>query len=266
MYSSQYAQQYEMEVILKSYDLDERRMLFLPGNHQATLKFTVELWVQTANDAIQRNGSFAVALSGGSTPKAIFKELVANHQKSLDWSKVLLFWSDERSVPPDHPDSNYHMAMKEGGLERLGIPENQIFRMVAEKKIEENAVVYEKLIKEHVKDCRFDLIMLGMGDDGHTASLFPHTEALKIKGKLVAANHVPQKDTWRMTFTYECINQAHAICIYVLGANKSEILEKVLLSPLKRETYPSQGIGTEQNKAHWIIDEEASKNILMSLK
>ena len=255
-----------MEVEMKTFDLDERRTLLLPGNHDATIKFAVEHWIKCANEAIKSHGYFAVALSGGSTPKKIFQELCTTHKDAVDWNKVYLFWSDERSVSPENPDSNYHMAMQEAGLSKLHIHENHIFRMMAEKNIEANAAHYEKKIRDNVKKSQFDLVMLGMGDDGHTASLFPHTEALDVTGKLVTANHVTQKETWRMTFTYECINQAHNICLYVLGANKAEILEKVLFSPLQKENYPSQNIGTKDHKAHWIIDEAASKNLLVNLK
>ncbi|MCP5470355.1 MAG: 6-phosphogluconolactonase [Chlamydiales bacterium] len=251
---------------MKKHELDERRTLFLPGNHDATLKFAVEHWVNTANEAIAKRGRFTVALSGGSTPKKIFQELSTNFKKKVDWSRVYLFWSDERSVPPTDKDSNYHMAMEEGGLKNLLIPKDHIFRMAAENELEKHAALYQKKIQEHVPNASFDLVMLGMGDDGHTASLFPHTEGVHVKGQLVTPNHVPQKDTWRMSFTFDCINNAQNICLYVLGANKSEILAKVLTSPLDKEAYPSQGVGSKEHKACWIIDEEASKNLLVSLK
>ncbi len=251
---------------MKQFDLDERRVLVLPGDHDATIKYAVEQWIAYAHEAIKNHGSFACALSGGSTPKMIFQQLSTAYNKAVDWKRVTLFWSDERAVPPTHPDSNYHMAMQEAGLSTLPILESQIFRMIAETKIEKNAAHYEKLIRQHVKGAAFDLIMLGMGDDGHTASLFPYTDALKVRGKLVTANYVPKKESYRMTFTYECINQAQHISLYVLGANKAEILEKVLLMPLDKEMYPSQNVGTAEHKAQWIIDEAASQALTPSLK
>lgn len=248
------------------YHLDARRKLILPGNADQTLAFAVKDWLDTAKTAIADHGYFAVALSGGSTPKKIFKELSTKHIHSIDWSKVLLFWSDERSVLPTDHDSNFHMAMIEGGLSALNIEPDNIFRMEAEKDLEANANAYEQKIKHKLQGRGFDLIMLGMGDDGHTASLFPGTAGLKAKGHLVIANYITQKNSWRMSFTYELINNASYICIYVLGENKAEILHKVLFSPLDINTYPSQGVGTETHKASWIIDEDASQNIASDLK
>jgi len=244
---------------------DDRRLLALPGDHDETLNFAVENWLEIASESIADHGFFAVALSGGSTPKKIFQKL-AKMPDVIDWSKVFLFWGDERSVPPNDPDSNYRMAIEESGLGTLPIPKEHIFRMVGETDIEENAKAYEAIIQKKLGSHPFDLVMLGMGDDGHTASLFPHTEALHAKGKLVVANHVPQKKTWRMSLTYECINHARHICLYVIGAGKSEVLEHVLTSDLNYEEYPSQNIGTKSNPALWIVDVEASKNLLIHLK
>lgn len=245
--------------------LDLRRKIALPGDHDITLAFAADLWAQIADESIQEHGFFAVALSGGSTPKKIFQKLCTMEER-VDWSKVFLFWSDERSVPPTHPDSNYRMALEEGGLSKLPIPKNQIFRMVAEEEIEANAKAYEDVILDKLGSHPFDLVMLGMGDDGHTASLFPHTEALKTKGRLVVPNFIPQKNSWRMTFTYECINRSLHICLYVTGTTKAEILEKVLLGPNDPEAYPSQLVGTQTNPALWIVDSEAGKNLAAHLK
>jgi 6-phosphogluconolactonase len=245
--------------------VDARRKVVMPGDHEVTLAFAADHWIQIANESIQDHGFFAVALSGGSTPKKIFQRL-ATMADRLDWSKVYLFWSDERSVPPTHPDSNYRMAMEEGGLSKLPISQNQIFRMVAEEDIETNAKAYEDVILDKLGSHPFDMVMLGLGEDGHTASLFPHTDALKAKGRLVVPNFVPQKNSWRMTFTYECINRSLHICIYAIGPTKTEILEKVLLGPHNPLEYPSQVIGTQTNPALWIIDSEAGKNLAAKLK
>ena len=245
--------------------LDGRRKIAIPGDYEVTLAFAADLWIDMAQEAIQDHGFFAVALSGGSTPKKIYQRLSALPDQ-LDWSKVFLFWSDERSVPPTDPASNFHMAMEEGGLNKLSIPQSQIFRMVAEEDIEANAKGYEDVILDKLGSHPFDLVMLGMGDDGHTASLFPHTEALKVKGRLVIPNYLPLKNSWRMTFTYECINRSNNICLYVAGAPKAEILEKVLLGPPTPEEYPSQLIGTPTNPALWIVDTEAGKNLTARLK
>lgn len=239
------------------HSLDERRDLIVPGDHNATVKFCIEHFIGIARKAIADHGHFFVALSGGSTPKTIYEHLTrAPYQAQIDWSKVHLFWSDERSVPPDRPESNYHMAM-EAGLKLMPIPPTQIHRMRAEDNIHKHAEEYEQIIRETLKGKPFDLVMLGMGDDGHTASLFPDTEGLKSHGRLVIANYIPQHQTWRMTLTFDCINQASNIAIYVLGASKKEMLAKVLSSS---DVYPSQKVGTKEHKALWIADEAAAAN------
>lgn len=245
--------------------LDEKRKLALPGDAEVTVAFAADLWIEIAQQSIDDHGFFAVALSGGSTPKKIFQRL-CSLENTLDWSKVFLFWSDERSVPKSDPDSNFHMAMEEGGLSKLPILKEHIFRMVAETDIETNAKAYEDILLDKLGARPLDLVMLGMGDDGHTASLFPYTEALNVKGRLVVPNFVGKKNTWRMTFTYECINRSRHICLYILGENKADILEQVLKGPFKPQEYPSQLIGTSANPALWIVDNAASKNLLAHLQ
>lgn len=245
---------------------DKRRDLIIPGNDLETIHFSVCQFLEIGREAIQERGAFSVALSGGNTPHAIFRELSKpSHQSALDWSKVLLFWSDERSVPPTDPESNYYSAMQ-AGLSSLPIKQENVFRMVAEKDIEENALAYEQLIKQKVSSLHFDLMMLGMGEDGHTASLFPCTNALHARDRLVVANYVPQKQTWRMTMTYECIHRARTICIYALGAKKAHMVANVLLGPYDPEQFPVQRIGTPMHKALWILDNTASELLIRNMK
>ena len=237
---------------------DERRDLEIPGNEAKTIAYAVDHWIHLAKQAIARSGRFAVALSGGSTPKAIFENL-AQKRSALDWSRVWLFWSDERAVSPDNPESNYHMAMN-SGLRHLPIVAEHIFRMKAEERIEENALAYEKLIQSKLGKPLFDLVMLGVGEDGHTASLFPDTHALHIKDHLVSANYVAQKNTWRMSFTFRCINESQLSVIYALGANKAEIIQKVLNAKLP-SPWPASFVGTKEHKALWILDEPADQKM-----
>lgn len=244
---------------------DERRSLIVPGNAHETVTFAVQQLIEIAKKSIEKRKIFTIALSGGSTPKAIFELLSKEpYSKQIAWDKVRLFWSDERSVPPDHPDSNYYMAMH-AGLSSLPIPKDNIFRMTAEYDIETNAEKYEKLISEQVPSGEFDLIMLGMGEDGHTASLFPKTHALHSVDRLVVANYVPQKNTWRMTLTYQCINSARNIAIYVLGENKAAMLKFVLTAPYNPDELPVQRVGTPTRKALWIADKSAAKNLITNL-
>lgn len=235
---------------------DERRDIIIPGDIEKTIEFCVSHFIQLANKAIKDHGAFFVALSGGSTPKAIFNKLASEkYRSSIDWEKVYLFWSDERSVGPNHEESNYNMAMK-AGFDSLAIPKDHIFRMKAETDIDKHALEYEHLIKDHVENNSFDLIMLGMGEDGHTASLFPHTQALKEHSRLVVSNFIPEKNTWRMTMTFPCINKAKTIAIYVLGSSKANRVKEILSS--QQTSYPVALVGTKTHKALWIMDSKAS--------
>ncbi|MCI0382547.1 MAG: 6-phosphogluconolactonase [Chlamydiae bacterium] len=246
------------QIKVKSWD--ERRNLLIPGDQNTTLNLCLRHFIAIYQQSIQNHGSFYVALAGGSTPRSIYEHLCSlPYKDQIDWSKIWLFWSDERNVPPNHPESNYQMAMN-GGFKNMAIPPNQIHRMVAEKELEKNALEYEKTILSLFHGS-FDLVLLGIGEDGHTASLFPNTKALDAKGRLVIENYLPQKKSWRMTLTIECINQAKNIAIYVFGPSKKHIVKEVFTSP-NQELYPAQKIGTKEHKALWIIDEAAASEIL----
>lgn len=239
--------------MIQSFDI--RRDLFIGETTEEAIRFAVEHWIQSAKIALIERGFFAVALSGGSTPKAVYQLLTsAKYVNQIDWSKVLLFWSDERAVPPDHPESNYRMAM-ECGFALLPI---QIFRMHAETHLKANAKKYEELIQEKLGPDLFDLVLLGVGEDGHTASLFPHTAALDNNQDLVVANHVPQQDSWRMTLTFSCINQSKQAAFYVFGSSKQLIVERVLTAS-PPSPFPASFIGTMDHKALWILDAQAAK-------
>lgn len=237
---------------------DDRRDLLCPGDRQETLHFSIEHFLTIAQESILLKDSFSVALSGGSTPKAIYEGLSSSTYKDrIDWKKVQFYWSDERCVPPYHPDSNYHMAM-EFGLNKLHIPAENIHRMQAEGDVEEGALSYEQLITTKIPSESFDLIMLGMGNDGHTASLFPKTHGLKAMNRLVIANFVPQLDVWRMSMTFDCINAARHIAIYVIGKDKAQTVKKIFTTPYDPDVFPIQKVGTPEHKALWILDKDAA--------
>jgi len=239
--------------------IDDRRDLVKGEDKFHTIQLCVFHFIKTANQAISERDAFHVALSGGSTPKAIFQSLSEEtNRNQIDWSKVYLWWSDERSVDGDDENSNYRMAM-DAGFSDLPVPEDHIFRMKGEGDIEAHALEYEELIKEHVPDQKFDLVMLGMGEDGHTASLFPETHALHSDGRLVVANFIPKLDTWRLTFTYKLINDARQIVVYVIGENKAEMLDKIVNSDYSPDHLPLQRVGTAANKALVITDNGAGK-------
>jgi 6-phosphogluconolactonase len=241
--------------------IDNRRNIAIPGDWEETVRFAADYWIETAQRSIETRGRFAVALSGGTTPNAIYQMLSSPfYVKQLDWSKVCLFWSDERSVAPEDPQSNFHSAMIHG-IMQLPLSEDQIFRMAGEKELSRSADEYEALIRKILGSSLFDLVMLGVGEDGHTASLFPDTEALVAHDRLVVPNHIPDKMTWRLTLTVECINQSSLAIIYAFGSAKQSIVRDCLTAPAI-SSWPASRIGTTDRKALWIIDYNAAQQLL----
>lgn len=221
------------------------------------VEFAKEFFLEAAKKAIESKGSFSVALSGGSTPKALYAKL-KECSNAIDWSKVKVFFSDERTVPPTDPDSNYHMAMT-AGFEALPLKKDHIFRVVGEKDPAQGAKDYQAIIEKEVPEQSFDLILLGMGDDGHTASLFPGTKALKEISRLVVENEVPQKKTMRITFTYPLLKKAQNILFLATGAGKAEMVEKVLNDP--NDSYPSGKVRSNHSKVLWVLDKDSAAKL-----
>jgi 6-phosphogluconolactonase len=219
--------------------------------------------IQIAKNAIEKRGVFRIALSGGSTPKTLYTELSSDDfKKQMPWKSTHFFWSDERTVPPDHPDSNYRMA-QEAMFKHVDVSESQIHRIHAEVEDPNRAAEeYEKEIRQHfnvVSDVpQFDLILLGMGPDGHTASLFPGTEALNEQTRLVVSNWVSKFNTYRITFTVPLINHAASVIFMVCGDDKAATLKAVLEGPYDPEVYPSQFIKPEGDLI-WFVDQAAGK-------
>ena len=200
-------------------------------------------------------GMFSLVLSGGSTPKALYQLLATDpYRTRLNWSHVEFYFGDERCVPPDHPDSNYRMA-HESMLSKLPIPECNIHRMRGELPPEQAAIEYGRMLKGKFHDGGPDMVLLGMGDDGHTASLFPGTAALAETHHRCVANHVEQMDAWRVTMTYPFLNRAAAVLILVEGEKKAGRLEQVLEGPPGK--FPIQGI-RPAGKLSWLIDVAAA--------
>jgi 6-phosphogluconolactonase len=235
---------------------DERRHVLVAGNAEQALSLASDHILYTAKQALKKRPFFTWALSGGSTPKALFERITRLKQDSLDWQRTLLFWSDERSCPPDHPDSNFRMAW-EAGLKEMKIPSDHIFRMQAESELAKNALIYEQYIQKKVDQQRFDLIMLGMGEDGHTASLFPHNAALEERERLIVTPHVEQKKTDRMSMTFKCINQARNTVVHIFGKNKSAMVKEIFTRE-DLSTYPIQGVGSLENPALFLLDQDAA--------
>jgi len=210
------------------------------------------------NDA----GRFTVALSGGSTPKAMFQVLADKpFADALPWRSIYLFWGDERSVPPDHADSNYRMAY-EALLSRVPIPRENIFRIPAEDEDHKRAAAnYSENLRTFFAAERpgLDLIFLGMGPDGHTASLFPGTTALCANDRIAVANYVDKLQSWRITLTADTINRARNIIFLVAGADKAPALKEVIEGPRNPEQFPSQLIEASHGALLWMVDEAAAK-------
>src|SRR3569833_669542 len=242
------------------------RIEYLVEKDSATLALcAAELFVTIAEEAAARRGRARIAISGGSTPKAAFQLLADPGQPFLQrmpWDKLDLYWVDERTVPPDHPESNYRMT-REAMLDRVPLKPEQVHRMEGELEPEIAAARYESLLRntfklEGAETPRFDLDQLGMGDDGHTASLFPHTEAINEMGRLVTANQVPQKDTWRVTLTWPVINQASTVFFLIGGKNKAKLVKDVFTGRRDPERLPSQLIWPSGGILTLILDKDAA--------
>ncbi len=231
----------------------------------ALARRTAQHFVEVVEQAASKQGLARIAISGGSTPKAAFQLLADPAQpwlKRMPWDKLEIYWVDERTVPPDHPDSNYRMT-REALLDHVPLKPEQVHRMEGELQPEVAAARYESLLRnnfrlEGAETPRFDLIALGMGDDGHTASIFPHTEAIHTLGRLVTANQVPQKDTWRITLTWPVINQGSSVFFLIGGKNKAELVKEVFTGPRDPERLPSQLIWPSSGILTLLLDKDAA--------
>ncbi|MEI9981218.1 MAG: 6-phosphogluconolactonase [Edaphobacter sp.] len=235
---------------------------------EATARAAAELFTEAAVKAAAARGIARIAISGGTTPKAMFALLASPAEpflKQVPWEKLELYWVDERCVPPDHADSNYRMT-KEALLSKVPLAAEQVHRMEGELEPEVAAARYEAVIRntfrlEGAETPTFDLVQLGMGDDGHTASLFPHTDALNEMSHIVVPNHVPQKDTWRITLTWPVINQGREVAFLIEGPAKTQVLHEVFLGPYQPETYPSQLIRPASGRLGLLLDAVAAAKL-----
>ena len=205
-------------------------------------KAAADNFVTLANAAIQAKGKFTVALSGGSTPAAMYSILASdNYKNKIDWANVFVFWGDERFVPFDSPENNSHNA-KELLLNKINIPQENIFTIPTDLAPADAASSYAKIIRLFFNDPipAFDLILLGMGDDGHTASLFPHTTILQEKNTIVKEVFLENKNVFRISFTEPLINNAKQILFLVAGKEKETMVGTILNGEYLPETYPAQ--------------------------
>jgi 6-phosphogluconolactonase len=222
--------------------------------------------VHAANDAVAERGRFTIALSGGSTPKNLFNLLATNARNVLPWDRMFFFFGDERHVPPTDADSNYRMA-DESLLSKVPVPPGNVFRIAAENPDAAGAAeAYEKTLQKFFalqpgQFPVFDLILLGMGPDGHTASLFPGTAGLQEKSRLVIANWVEKFKTSRISFTLPVLNAARCVTFLVSGTDKAPALHAVLDSDAPGEQYPSKLVRPTDGKLIWLIDRAAASEL-----
>ncbi|CAN5646445.1 6-phosphogluconolactonase [soil metagenome] len=228
-------------------------------------QFAAKKFNTIGNRAIEENGRFAVALAGGSTPKLLYQLLTTPRFKNkIDWTKVFFFLGDERNVSPENQESNFRTA-NENLFKPLQIPTENIFRWQIElKDTEKIAENYAQTIKDFFdltenEFPRFDLILLGMGDDGHTASLFPFTAALGETEKIATANYVEKFDTTRLTFTFPTINNSSNVIFLVGGVSKAETFQMVLEGEFQPEKFPSQVVKPRSGNLFWLVDKQAAQ-------
>jgi 6-phosphogluconolactonase len=220
-----------------------------------------ERFAEASAAAIASDGSFRVALSGGSTPQALHRILAAEPYRSrIDWLNVHIFFGDERCVPPDDADSNYRMA-RETLLSKVPIPLDNVYRMAGEIDPTSAAQQYEQELKDQLGDQGLDLCFLGLGDDGHTASLFPHTPAVSEQTRWCMAQYVEHSTTgksWRITLTAPLINRSKRVIFLVAGKKKSAALAEVLEGERAPETFPAQLVQPADGELIWLIDAAAA--------
>jgi 6-phosphogluconolactonase len=235
-------------------------MVSIFNNKEEIATHAANIFVTAAQNAIQKRGRFVVALTGGSSPVAIYKLLATSPYKAkIDWQRVFIFWGDERWVPLDDDRSNAKMAY-DCLLSHVDIPKNNIYPMYkAGVPAEDYALEYEKAVKTVTgEDGKFDLILLGMGDDGHTASLFPGQAVLQERDKWVSAYYLESQSMFRITLTATIINRAKEIVVITFGENKAHALNEVLHGDYNPEKYPTQLIKPLYGKLLFLTDKDAT--------
>jgi 6-phosphogluconolactonase len=225
-----------------------------------------ELVAHATRESVEERGRFSIALSGGSTPRNLYNLLATNARASLPWDRMYFFWGDERHVAPTDKESNYRMA-NEAMLAKVPVAEANVFRVPAENPDAAAAAdSYEKTLQkffalEPGQIPVFDLILLGLGPDGHTASLFPETAALQEKSRLVVANWVEKFQTHRITFTLPVLNAARWVAFLVSGTEKAQALKAVLQDDAPGEKYPAKLVRPANGKLIWLVDRAAASGL-----
>lgn len=235
----------------------------LPDVEQLSRAAT-DKFVELAQQAIQERGIFSVALSGGSTPKKLYELLAQEPYRSqIEWAKVHFFFGDERNVPPEHQDSNFRMTNEAMFSKIAELPPENIHRVPAEQPAADAANVYERDLRDFFQNelPRFDLVLLGLGTDGHTASLFPDSPALEENVRWFVENWVEKFGAYRLTLTFPVINNARFILFLIVGADKADILRQIQNPESAEIKYPAQLVNPTDGKLLWMFDEAAGAKI-----
>lgn len=248
--------------MMESEKLTPKILIF--DNAEDVARATAERFIEIAHAGCEAHGRFSVALAGGSTPKRAYQLLASDdYRERVAWDHVHIFFGDERCVPPDHADSNYRMA-NEALLSRVPVPATNVHRINGEGDAVADALLYEDELQQFFDGeawPRFDLVLLGMGDDGHTASLFPGTAALNEQHEWVVANWVEKFKAFRITLTAPAINHAAHVVFNVTGASKAARLPEVLNGPRDPARLPSQLIQPVNGSLEWLLDKAAASNL-----
>jgi len=237
---------------------------------ESAYTLAAEMIVKLAQQAVETQGKFTLALSGGSTPKKLYELLASPEwQPKFPWAKTEFFWSDERYVASSDPASNFHMTQA-AMLSRVNLPAERVHRVPTEKPAEQAAELYEKEIRETVPAGpnglpQFDLVLLGLGTNGHTASLFPYQPALHEKKWLVIAEHIEEVKMMRLTFSAPLINAAKQIVFLALGSDKAPVVRDVVVGVFDPERLPAQLVRPSQGKLTWILDPAAAEKLPASI-
>ncbi len=238
-------------------------MMRVFSDPEALSQGAAEFFVEQADAAIRKRGRFVLALAGGRTPERTYSLLARPpFRRQVNWSRVHVFWGDERCVPPDDPRSNARMAQTLL-LDHVPVPSCQIHPMICRQSPREEAKRYEALLRDFFSESPpcFDLIFLGLGENGHTASLFPQTEVLREQKRWVAELYVAEQDLYRITLTARIINRAASVVFLVAGAEKAEVLQAVTGGRQDPMRLPAQLIRLRDGGLHWFVDQAAASRL-----
>jgi 6-phosphogluconolactonase len=241
-------------------------MIRIYNDLEAISQAAAELFTVESRQASLICGRFSVALSGGETPRRLYEILAAEpYRERIHWNEVHIFWSDERCVSEDDPRNNSRMA-RQMLLDHVPIPPDHIHPILCDQSPQQAAIQYEKELKDFfsTQNPNFHLVLLGLGGNGHIASLFPHTPVLNEKVKWVSDVYVKELGMHRITFTAPFINQASQVVFLVSGADKAQVLENVLEGPYQPHDLPAQLIRPAGMHPIWLVDKAASHKLTMS--